>query len=546
MLLVSIAGHGFNPTDEGVVASAARRVLSGQIPHVDFISPRPAASVYLHLPELLLPTPAFLTGRAVALAEIIAYSLLLAWLVFDRAPANWGIGAIAGVISSALINLNTAPLMPWYTIDGILFAALGLVLLRSALRRNHVGLVAAAFGCLALSALTKQSFVPALAIGAVWIVAVSPKRQRRNRLVIGLASATVVMGAYVAAIGVAGGLPDMVRQVLSNRPVVGAELLAPFEFPLSILVLTGVPAALVLMRNLDLRSFAGRRRDAAPVVASIVLTTLVLTITASSGLRVTGSWGILLTWLLAAYVASQAVIARRIDGIGLVLVTMAWMTSLSYGQPVPNLVAGSMVLTLLHRTWRDMSPWPVLPAMKPLTLVFLILVALTVPTFASARIEYVHRDAPRAQLTADLGDVSHELRGIVTHERTALYMDVMQDCAAAHPARWIAVIPDNAAAYSAFGWDNPLPVDFLFPPEYEGARARIISAASELAERGNYLVLFQRVRADSLPGPAIPDDPSGIHSYDPRLTHEIRTLLAASSRLVGCGEFFEGFYAPSP
>ena len=33
---------GFNPTDDGFVLSAARRILDGEIPHKDFVSIRPA------------------------------------------------------------------------------------------------------------------------------------------------------------------------------------------------------------------------------------------------------------------------------------------------------------------------------------------------------------------------------------------------------------------------------------------------------------------------------------------------------------------------
>lgn len=41
---------GFNPTDDGFILAGAKRVLNGQIPHLDFVSIRPAGSYYLHGP----------------------------------------------------------------------------------------------------------------------------------------------------------------------------------------------------------------------------------------------------------------------------------------------------------------------------------------------------------------------------------------------------------------------------------------------------------------------------------------------------------------
>ena len=45
---------GFNPAHEGVVLSAARRLLDGQMPHRDFVYLRPALSPLLHLPIVWL------------------------------------------------------------------------------------------------------------------------------------------------------------------------------------------------------------------------------------------------------------------------------------------------------------------------------------------------------------------------------------------------------------------------------------------------------------------------------------------------------------
>ncbi|MDQ3690384.1 MAG: hypothetical protein M3406_10185 [Chloroflexota bacterium] len=544
VLATAILGDGFNPTDEGLIAATSQRLLDGQVPHLDFITPRTAASAYLHLPELLLPTPLFLTGRLVAVVEVMLYSLLLAWLVLGQAPWHWGLGAILGVAASTLINLNTVPLMPWYTTDGLLLASLGLVLLRAGLVRDRRLLIALGFASLALSAMAKQSFAPVLVIGFVWLVAASSPAARPRRIALALVAAAMPVVLYSASVALGGGWPAMVQQLLSSRPTLGEELLAPLGSPGSVLLLVAVPVALAWVNRSPLcgePAATGR----AGVVAAVALTVLVMTILLTSGLRVTAYWGILLTWLLAAYVAGALLFNRRLDGTAFILVLLAWMTSLSYGVPVPSLVAGSAALALIERAWRHVPELSVPRPMAAASVAFGLLFLTIVPAFAIARSEYVHRDAPRAELTADLGALSPALAGIRTNERTATYLRVMRECVEAHPAVSVAVLPDNPAVYPAFGWSNPLPLDFLYPPEYEGVRDEVLQSTQNLAQRGDYLVVFQRVRADTLLDLGIDLTGGGApHTYDAELTAEMRDVLAANGDQVTCG-VFDGYHAPS-
>jgi len=66
---------GFNPTDEGLLLAQAQRLLAGQLPHLDFVTPRPGGAALLHIPELLAPTPLLLTSRVVALVEMMAFAV---------------------------------------------------------------------------------------------------------------------------------------------------------------------------------------------------------------------------------------------------------------------------------------------------------------------------------------------------------------------------------------------------------------------------------------------------------------------------------------
>jgi hypothetical protein len=61
-LIVAAVGRlGFNPTDEGFVLAGSYRILHGQVPHLDFISPRPAGSLVIHVLDFaLFPLPLLL------------------------------------------------------------------------------------------------------------------------------------------------------------------------------------------------------------------------------------------------------------------------------------------------------------------------------------------------------------------------------------------------------------------------------------------------------------------------------------------------------
>src|SRR4051794_12384462 len=151
---------GFNVLDEGLIASYSQRLLDGEVPHLDFISPRPIGSSILHLPDLLLPMPQYIGGRLIGITTVVAYSVLIAWLIYGRPPSQWGVVRAAGAAASALVNLHTFLETPWYTFDGLLLSAAAILMLERALARNSVRLGAGAFLAAGLAVTTKQSFAP--------------------------------------------------------------------------------------------------------------------------------------------------------------------------------------------------------------------------------------------------------------------------------------------------------------------------------------------------------------------------------------------------
>jgi len=113
------------------------------------------------------------------------------------------------------------------------------------------------------------------------------------------------------------------------------------------------------------------------------------------------------------------------------------------------------------------------------------------------------------------------------------------------------VLPDNQALYPALGIHNPLPIDWMIPPDYQGSEQRIVDAAGSLGARGHYLVLFETFDAVQLSSiglsgyerhaalaAAHPDAPL---PYAPGVLQQVRDRLHGDA--FGCGAFI-GVYAP--
>ncbi len=534
-IFVLFGRYGFNPTDEGFITEAAARVSRGQIPHLDFIWPRPGGSPYLHAPELLLPFPLVMTGRAIALAGVIGYSLLLGVLLIGRAPWRWSMAEVVMVSASVLINLNTMLLTVWPTFDGLMLVAAGAVVLRAALHRASLPMVAGAFLLFGAAALMKQSFWPAPILGAVWLVAASPRVTLPRRGAVAVVAAAVFPVLYLVMIGLAGGLDEMFVQFSSARPAVGIELISEVAAPLVVAALGILLAALAFLRLSASTSILARL--AIPTIVALVAGLVIVLF----GLRLSGGWGAMLWWLAAATVAARSLRDRQVDWPGMVILGCAWMASLSWGLAVPNLVAGSLAAYLVYRAVEDGRLGETNLGRVGALAVATLFAVLILPTFVSERLDRSYRDRPLDELTAELGSVHEDFAGVVTNPMTAAYLEEMVACVEAYPASEVAILPDNPIMYPILGLANPFPVVWIIPLEIVGSEERLVDAARELDARGDYLALFQSVEARRL---AVVDslDRTDRNAFrDQALGNRIRESFNGTE--ITCGSF-DGFWSP--
>ena len=542
---------GFYPTDEGLLQSYTYRILLGQVPHRDFISPRPIGSAVLHLLDFAIPGPLFEVGRALALCEYTAAAILLAWLVRGVAPWRWEWATALGATGAVLVNMNIFPLMSWYTVDGILLVAAGLVAVQAGVRSHRPWVFILGFAALGAAATTKQSFVPAPLLG--WLLLLPWLRSRgswpaRTRW---LAITGVVAGlpgvALLTAIFLLGGAGAMVTQLTSGSLVYGRPLVDVWS---AHTVLVAVPVALEVALLTLLHASLPRRSAVLSVGAQVGLSVIAIAVPLLAGLGTREpAWGLATTWMAIVMVGATSLRARSIDVPGVALVGLAWMSMLSWGYPLPNLVGGSLLFYVLARTWTSV---PGAPGRTRLTRGALATGALAVlvvvgQQFALARSTVVYGDLSAPQLVSNLGDVAPAWGGIRTGPRTFEYIDQVASCSRRYPASREAVLPQNAGIYPALSLRNPFPIDWMFPDDYHGSYDRLLQTADRLNREGDYLVLFETV-APPFYNPNIPPpttESTELWHYDD--PHQVPTEIYA--RLTGrhaiCGRF-KVIYAPRP
>jgi hypothetical protein len=498
VIAILVGTLGFNPTDEGLVLSYGYRILHGQIPHLDFISPRPIGSSLLHLIDFLMPGPLLLTSRVIALAEMTAIALLFGSLVFRSTPARWNMWQIALVVVALIVDLHTFPLMAWYTVDGALLTLGGLVLLRTehaGCRRRWVGLL------LCGAALTtKQSFFAAPVVGtlvASWPCLRFGMGKFARRFLVSALISALPMLLMVAVLAALGAGPAMKTQLLNPGSVNMAAVLGPsalWVVPVGCVI--SVAVLLARITRSESRTVVVGVRKLSP----LLLIGASLVVLMGGDLSIDGDWGNRLLMVLLAYVAINLALTRRLDVDATLVVLLGWMVSLSWGYPVADLCGGGIVLTIAWRVWTlSRMEFRFDSRMNSVWVAAAAVISIAALTWGvSARQNEIYRDRSAHQLTAQLSSAAAGLAGLVSTPTTLRYLDDIETCVREHPARWVAVLPDNSALYMIMGWRNPFSIDWMLPSDYAGSEARLVRSARALDAKGNYLVLFQTFPAATL------------------------------------------------
>jgi hypothetical protein len=539
-----VAGKlGYSPTDDGYLLSQSHRILLGQVPHRDFISPRPDVSAYLHLIDLALPLPRMISVRVVGLTEILLYSLFLSAFITDRPPWRWHFPLAALATIAFLVNLNVFPLMSWYTSDGILLIAMGLVLVRTASRGDKKLSMFLAFFLLGAAATVKQSFALAPILGGLWLWKEPMESWDARDWFFAGVSAVSPTVLYVAYIAVEGGWGRMVTQ-LTSPPLHqwGQQLVSRYGggAPLLLLAVALAAQACLLWQMFRRERNQGRSENRSLVVVgsyTAIVTAVVFFGPLGIALR---TWGLTAMWSLIVFLIVKFLCTRTIDITGVILLLLGWMVSLSFGFPVPDLLGGAIWLFLVTQAWAHVRVRSRL-AIGRWAILLLVMFATI---FVIERRDSPYFDVPAPRLSASLTSVSTQFGGIRTGPVTASYLREYASCTQRYNEPNTAVFPDNPAMYSLLGLHNPFPTDWLWPKSLLGSENWIVSVARHLHEEGHFLVLFQAAPASSL------RDVAELHAatkqtppFDYGSDLPARIFSALGGKRILCGPFV-GRYSP--
>jgi hypothetical protein len=477
---------GFNPTDDGFVLAQSWRILQGEVPHVDFTSPRPVLSALLHAPVLLLPSSQLAISRLVVTGQ-------LAWIAFcgvalvESTTGRRLAWRPIWVVLAFLLNVGVWPVMAWHTIDGLFLGMTSFWLADRAIRRDWNLWVWFAIWALAGAApLTKQGFIMVPILIAIACSTAGRWRTLRATplaLVPGLAYAIWVRNA-----------PGGLSAALYSGSM--GELLQPFKSAIG-LVATPPGIAITACLFLGAGAMMFNLRRACPSAAVATAATLL-----GFGPLLLAGWmyrfnfGQPWSYLPVAgvIIASLSVGKLTIQSAGwtFAVLGLSFASSLSWGTIGPSLMAGTLLVWAVAVMLSD----PRLPDHVGRVVVVALLVAALVLVIP-ARHANVYGEGPASRL--DSGVEIPSLQLIRMSPQTAAYLEIVQTCVNRYPASIVAVLPDGAAIYPLLRLHNPMPSDWRIAAEIAPNDSQFLSRTlSTLRGSDSWLMLMQTYSLGSL------------------------------------------------
>jgi hypothetical protein len=526
VLLAAAAAHlafswiGFNPTDEGFILSASRRLLDGQVPHRDFISIRPALPYFTFLPVVWLGGDYTIwLSRGVAWIELALTAWC--WVILLDQMLGLGLGRrslIALGVSTLALCAHTFPVMAWHSLDALVAASVGLALALDARPRiRWIG-----YAALGVSVLARQNF--GILVAGALLLSGDWRRPRH------LVAAALPVGLSALVLWALRAGPAALDQLASKHDLVPVGLLRylrhdylPWTLPLG-------AAAMALLAG-DVRLARGRGdAEAGPVLGALALTGAAFwaalelrfpdfAMEQSFGLfgLAAGGW----LWLAAGPLLGRPggappEVRRKAVRAGAVVLLAAWTVSLSFGYSTPALLAGALVALLLG--------WPLAllgkdaPSRHLRAVIVLVLVAhaaISAVTLGLARWRWPYRDQPASRLSIPLDGLLAGGRWIRTNPFTAAYLaDLGEAVRRAGPGP-VAIVPDDPAYWVKSAQPNPLPIDWaegftLSPP----ALFDRVTAAMR-AGTPRPVVIVAKACAECLPDGLFPVPADSFHKMAP-------------------------------
>jgi hypothetical protein len=493
---VLFSRFGLNPTDDGFVLAGARRILAGEVPHLDFISIRPAGSFFLHAPFVLLGSErTFMLSRLFVWFQFAC--IAWAWVSIIRhrfaALSNWLEQVAAGFVVFVFCS-HSFPVMAWHSLDGLWAASLGSVLCDSGSGRRKT----AGYILVGLAPLFRQGFVFFVPLSLLLFGDV-----RRWRCWL---AALMPIAFYLAYLTANGALGDSVRQLASHAgsDTWRAGVVSYFSRLES---LWGLLLGFIGCRLVHDRLPGARIRLGMQVAGSLLL----YSVPGIIAFRLGGADYLFRTCLFLFGIAFGATAALALADLSisarvraaLLGLAVAWSVSLSLGYNTPALASGVLVLIMMAGARGIAGERGLVSATRGMRVVervaLILLLAATMVGFVLVRRNHVYWEPNAQELVVDLGGALRGAQGIRTDGHiAAVWQDLrlVEDSLRA-VGRQYCVVPEFAADWVKNPQRNPLPSDWPLDVEMGPDARRVAKAIAD--RRGRLVVILQKFEARYLP-----------------------------------------------
>ncbi len=489
--------RGFAPVDDGFTLAYGRRILEGQVPHLDFIIIRPFLSPLIHTPFVLFGGDyTFWISRFFVWFQFACISWAWVCIVnrtFDNPFDNATKIFIA--LTSFAASVHYFVLTAWHTVDGLFLSSIGawLLLTQERPKGRVIGylLIAAAYLC-------KQSF---LFVAPLAVLLLGDWRKKKYWLTIALPAA-----GYCAYLLVTGSFSEAVLQLASQTGIASTGVGSYLNYGTLLGVLAGYCSMFLLSVDTVLLLRAERARMYIGVSILVVVTAALIAIGLYRGSLATISFGVFGT-VLGAVLHRVSKVTTRDEGktiVVLMALLLAWSASLSVGYNFPTLLLGPLFTILVafaYSVRESLGPKFLRTALVVAGIAILL-------GFGISRPYYIYREQPSSELTEPLDEVLPGGRLIYTNPNTYEFLVDLNNATALVSARdkTYAIIPDVPGYWVQSRQVNPLLVDWPQPVEL-GNQHLIDRVTNDLAaQRGEVSVIVQKVYAFYLADGSVPLD----------------------------------------
>lgn len=476
--------YGFNQvTDYGFILAQSRRLLDGQIPHLDFISIRPVGSAFLHLPEVLIGGDfTFYLSKAVVWFQFGVITYI--WTqILDRSfklfLSDWIKGIII-IVGFAFASHNFL-LTPWHTLDGIFLISLGYYLLtikpKSYLKILAYFLIGFAYIC-------KQNFLP------VPILVLIIQKDYRNWKM-WLATATPALLYLIILISNGAINSAFVQFTAQSDLSFSAWKIYSFRdnFIYGLIYGTIIIAIIsVISRKLNkvikiLATFA--------LLACLYWLMWSLNVDLSNGNAIINGtflpFGLLLGLMIGQIISEQQWLDLKTVTV---IAVISWLSVVSMGYLTPALASGILVTTLSLFMFAVVRKVKFKSVFIVNTSLFIIYAIFVTASFNNTRLNHIYADAPAKSLVSPMGDIFPGARGLRTYQENREVLLELREVIKRYQGKRYAILPDYASYWVKSKDKNPISIDWAIDQElYDFGHQRVYHDLERLTREGGIIIL---------------------------------------------------------